>query len=74
MIGEICAEAQVSRAIKLSKRYSIVGNTAMHHLLAGLPVHQLGTSPNLPVISDALEIRACRRRESPRPRRGITAP
>lgn len=36
----------------------IVGNTAMHHLFAGLPVHQLGTSPYLAAITDALEIPA----------------
>jgi uncharacterized 2Fe-2S/4Fe-4S cluster protein (DUF4445 family) len=36
----------------------IVGNTAMHHLFAGLPVHQLGTSPYLAVIADAIDIPA----------------
>lgn len=36
----------------------IVGNTAMHHLFAGLPVHQLGTSPYLAALADAIEIPA----------------
>jgi uncharacterized 2Fe-2S/4Fe-4S cluster protein (DUF4445 family) len=34
----------------------VVGNTAMHHILAGLPVNQLGTSPYVPAVSDELEI------------------
>lgn len=55
LIGEVCAEVgahreQIGEAV-------VVGNTAMHHLLAGLPVHQLGTSPYVPAISDALEVR-----------------
>jgi len=36
----------------------IVGNTAMHHLLLGLPVKQLAYSPFLPAVSEALDIRA----------------
>jgi len=35
-----------------------VGNTAMHHLFAGLPVEQLGLSPCVPAVSDPLELRA----------------
>ncbi len=37
-----------------------VGNTAMHHLFAGLPVHQLGMAPYVPAVSGALEIDANR--------------
>jgi len=37
---------------------TVVGNTAMHHLFAGLPVQQLGHAPYVPVISEALEIPA----------------
>jgi uncharacterized 2Fe-2S/4Fe-4S cluster protein (DUF4445 family) len=33
----------------------VVGNTAMHHFFSGLPVRQLGESPYVPVIGDALE-------------------
>ena len=36
----------------------VVGNTAMHHLFAGLPVHQLGLSPYVPAVSESLEIDA----------------
>ncbi|NJD58501.1 MAG: DUF4445 domain-containing protein [Anaerolineae bacterium] len=38
----------------------VVGNTAMHHLFAGLPVHQLGIAPYVPAVSEALEIEAVR--------------
>jgi uncharacterized 2Fe-2S/4Fe-4S cluster protein (DUF4445 family) len=31
-----------------------VGNTAMHHFLAGLPVEPLGEAPYTPVVADAL--------------------
>jgi uncharacterized 2Fe-2S/4Fe-4S cluster protein (DUF4445 family) len=34
----------------------IVGNTAMHHLLAGLPVHQLGRAPYVPAVSEPIDI------------------
>jgi uncharacterized 2Fe-2S/4Fe-4S cluster protein (DUF4445 family) len=36
----------------------VVGNTAMHHLFAGLPVRQLGEAPYVPTCSDALDIPA----------------
>ncbi|HEY70301.1 MAG TPA: DUF4445 domain-containing protein [Anaerolineae bacterium] len=36
----------------------VVGNTVMHHIFAGLPVHQLGVSPYVPAVSEALDIRA----------------
>jgi uncharacterized 2Fe-2S/4Fe-4S cluster protein (DUF4445 family) len=35
----------------------VVGNTAMHHLLAGLPVRQLAVSPFVPAVSRALDIK-----------------
>ncbi|MBW8012517.1 MAG: DUF4445 domain-containing protein [Chloroflexi bacterium] len=35
-----------------------VGNTAMHHIFAGLPVKQLGRSPYVPAVSEAIDIRA----------------
>jgi len=55
-LGEMCREANVTRDQIVEA--VIVGNTAMHHLLAGLPVQQLGTSPYVAAISDALEVRA----------------
>ncbi len=37
---------------------AICGNTAMHHLLAGLPVHQLGRAPFVAAVSGAMEVGA----------------
>jgi uncharacterized 2Fe-2S/4Fe-4S cluster protein (DUF4445 family) len=36
----------------------MVGNTAMHHFLAGLPVHSLGTSPYIPASTQAMRFPA----------------
>jgi uncharacterized 2Fe-2S/4Fe-4S cluster protein (DUF4445 family) len=36
----------------------VVGNTAMHHFFAGLPVQQLGLAPYVPAVSESLEIYA----------------
>jgi uncharacterized 2Fe-2S/4Fe-4S cluster protein (DUF4445 family) len=38
----------------------LVGNTAMHHLLAGLPVKQLALAPFVPTVSQAIDIKANR--------------
>jgi uncharacterized 2Fe-2S/4Fe-4S cluster protein (DUF4445 family) len=46
-----CTPEQVAEAV-------VVGNTAMHHLFAGLPVKQLGHAPYVPAISEALEFHA----------------
>ncbi len=56
VVAELCAEAgaatsQVADGV-------IVGNTAMHHLFAGLPVDQLGRAPYVPVVSDPLDVPA----------------
>ena len=56
LVAELCAEAgaarqQVADAV-------IVGNTAMHHLFAGLPVEQLGRAPYVPAVSDPLDVPA----------------
>ena len=37
---------------------AICGNTAMHHLLLGLPVRQLGRAPFVAACRDALEVKA----------------
>jgi uncharacterized 2Fe-2S/4Fe-4S cluster protein (DUF4445 family) len=37
---------------------SLAGNTAMHHLLLGLPVEQLGQAPYLPAVGRSLDIKA----------------
>jgi uncharacterized 2Fe-2S/4Fe-4S cluster protein (DUF4445 family) len=36
----------------------MVGNTAIHHLLLGLPVEQLGMAPYVPAVSEALSVRS----------------
>jgi len=36
----------------------IAGNTAMHHLLAGLPVHNLGTAPYVPSRVESMHLPA----------------
>ncbi len=36
----------------------LVGNTAMHHLFAGLPVTQLGFAPYVPATTSAVEVRS----------------
>ena len=46
-----CAPGMISRV-------SICGNTAMHHLLLGLPVGQLARAPYLPWTKDPVNIRA----------------
>lgn len=56
MIGELCAGAAATRDSIVEA--VVVGNTAMHHFFAGLPVAQLGLSPYVPAVSEALALRA----------------
>lgn len=56
LVAELCRAAgatprQVVDAV-------IVGNTAMHHLLAGLAVSQLGAAPYVAAVTEALEFPA----------------
>jgi len=56
VIADLCAEVgavpgQIVDAV-------IVGNTAMHHFFTALPVSQLGASPYVPSVSDALDVQA----------------
>jgi uncharacterized 2Fe-2S/4Fe-4S cluster protein (DUF4445 family) len=37
---------------------AVCGNTAMHHLLLGLPVSQLGRAPFVPALCEAIDIKA----------------
>ena len=46
-----CRREQVVEAV-------VVGNTAMHHFFAGLPVQQLGLLPFVPAVSEPMEIPA----------------
>ena len=36
----------------------VCGNTAMHHLLLGLPVHQLGRAPFVATVRDSMDLKA----------------
>lgn len=36
----------------------LVGNTCMHHLVMGLPVHQLGVAPYVPALSASCDVKA----------------
>jgi uncharacterized 2Fe-2S/4Fe-4S cluster protein (DUF4445 family) len=36
----------------------VVGNTAMHHLLLGLPVRQLVSAPYVPAVANSLDLKA----------------
>ncbi len=49
--GPAVTPAQIVEAV-------VVGNTAMHHLFAGLPVRQLGMAPYVPAVSEAMELDA----------------
>ncbi len=52
----LCSEAHVSLDSVLDA--VLVGNTAMHHLFAGLPVEQLGHAPFSPAVTGPLNIPA----------------
>ncbi len=64
LIEELCTQAREFGAYP-TQRYReniveavIVGNTAMHHIFAGLSVAQLGTAPYVPAVSEALDLPA----------------
>ena len=56
MLDELCADASVHENQILDA--VIVGNTAMHHLLIGLPVHQLAMAPYVAAAAEAIGIQA----------------
>jgi uncharacterized 2Fe-2S/4Fe-4S cluster protein (DUF4445 family) len=53
---DLCAEAGAEAGNIVEA--VIVGNTAMHHLMLGLPVHQLARSPFVPATSGALNVKS----------------
>ena len=57
-IIEMCKKAKITPAQIVDA--VVVGNTAMHHLFAGLPVKQLAYSPYIPSISQHLDFHANR--------------
>ncbi|MCX7851298.1 MAG: ASKHA domain-containing protein, partial [Caldilineales bacterium] len=56
LIETLCAAAKVRRQDIVDA--VIVGNTAMHHLLLGLPTEQLAVAPFVPAVADDLDLRA----------------
>jgi len=56
LIVELCRQAAVSASQIVQA--VLVGNTAMHHIVAGLPVRQLALAPYVPAIRAALEFTA----------------
>jgi uncharacterized 2Fe-2S/4Fe-4S cluster protein (DUF4445 family) len=56
LIEELGKEAKVKREQIVEA--VIVGNTAMHHIFAGLPVKQLGDAPYMATVGEALSIKA----------------
>ncbi|MGC9397299.1 MAG: ASKHA domain-containing protein, partial [Anaerolineae bacterium] len=57
LIDQLCGEAGVSHEQIVEA--VVVGNTAIHHFFAGLPVRQLGESPYIAAVTDPLDICAC---------------
>jgi uncharacterized 2Fe-2S/4Fe-4S cluster protein (DUF4445 family) len=49
LLHEVCQQANVPTTQVVD--VVAVGNTAMHHLLLGLPVEQLGTAPYVPAVA-----------------------
>ncbi len=68
LLQEVLVDALNQALIELCQRHEIsteqivdavlVGNTAMHHLFAGLPVEQLGLSPCVPAVNQSMDIPA----------------
>ena len=56
LVGTLCTAAGVER--DQVAEGCIVGNTAMHHLLLGLPTRQLAQAPFVAATSVALDVRA----------------
>jgi uncharacterized 2Fe-2S/4Fe-4S cluster protein (DUF4445 family) len=56
LLANMCVEAHISSDSVLDA--VLVGNTAMHHLFAGLPVEQLGHAPFAPATTAPLTISA----------------
>ncbi len=54
LVGKLCSGAGIDRDQVVDA--VVVGNTAIHHLFAGLPVEQLGASPYVAAASEPLDI------------------
>jgi uncharacterized 2Fe-2S/4Fe-4S cluster protein (DUF4445 family) len=61
LIQELFTQSSINKprySIEQIVEAVVVGNTAMHHLFAGLPVHQLGVAPYVPSVSEPLDLLA----------------
>ena len=56
LVGSLCAAAGIAR--EEVAEGCIVGNTAMHHLLLGLPTRQLAEAPFVAAASAPMDVRA----------------
>ncbi|MFW6126325.1 MAG: ASKHA domain-containing protein [Chloroflexota bacterium] len=56
LVDDLCAEVGTGREQVVDA--VVVGNTAMHHLLLGLPVSQLVHSPFVPAVNQAIDVKA----------------
>ncbi len=56
LTASLCAQANVPLTDLVDA--VVVGNTAMHHLFAGLPVSQLGVAPYVPAVAGPLDLKA----------------
>lgn len=58
LLADLCS--QVGATPQQIVDLVLAGNTAIHHLAAGLPVHALGVAPYHPAVTDPLEVPAQR--------------
>ncbi len=56
LLDELRTEAKVKQEQVVEA--VLVGNTAMHHIMAGLPVKQLGDAPYMATVGESLDIKA----------------
>lgn len=56
LVNDLCAQIRVRNENIVAA--VVVGNTVMHHLFVGLPVHQLGVAPYLPASCEPLTFSA----------------
>lgn len=56
LVQEVCRTAAINQSQIVDA--VVVGNTAMHHLFAGLPVEQLAFAPYVPAVNEPIDFRA----------------
>jgi uncharacterized 2Fe-2S/4Fe-4S cluster protein (DUF4445 family) len=56
LLEQLCTQAD--QCMDRLAELVLVGNTAMHHLLLGLPTHQLGEAPYIAAVREPLDVRA----------------